>query len=119
MGNLIKDMVDKGVIHHNEVPSWLPNNVMNIIIMGSAAYGVSIPDSDLDLYGFVIPPKDYIFPHLRGDIPGFGTPGPSFNQWQKHHVLVPAGVSIATTNLSISLPLVETQISYMLTCKQR
>jgi uncharacterized protein len=59
--------------------------------MGSNAYGVadtSVKDKvpDFDLYGFAIPPKDMIFPHLRGDIPGFGTPGQKFEQWQQPHV---------------------------------
>ncbi len=43
----------------------------------------------MDVYGFCILPKDYIFPHLRGEIPGFSTPGPRFEQWQKHHVYDP------------------------------
>jgi predicted nucleotidyltransferase len=54
--------------------------------MGSQAYGVSTEDSDYDVYGFVVPPKDYIFPHLRGEIVGFGDKGPGFDTWQQHRI---------------------------------
>ena len=54
--------------------------------MGSVAYGVSSDTSDVDVYGWAIPPKDDLFPHLRGEVPGFGTPRPRFEQFQEHHV---------------------------------
>ncbi len=55
--------------------------------MGSVAYGVSSDSSDIDVYGWSIPPKDDLFPHLRGEILGFGTPRPRFEQYQEHHVV--------------------------------
>jgi uncharacterized protein len=55
--------------------------------MGSVAYGVATEDSDVDFYGFCIPPKDDVFPHLRGEIPGFGHQVNRFNQWQEHHIV--------------------------------
>lgn len=67
-------------------PSWLPDNVHLEVVMGSTAYGVAEDDSDWDVYGIAIPPKSYVFPHLGGEIEGFGTPGPRFGVWQKHHV---------------------------------
>jgi predicted nucleotidyltransferase len=54
--------------------------------MGSVAYGVSSDTSDLDVYGWAIPPKDDVFPHLRGEVAGFGTQKPRFQQFQEHHV---------------------------------
>jgi predicted nucleotidyltransferase len=54
--------------------------------MGSTAYGVAGDDSDSDLYGWCIPPKETIFPHLVGEIPGFGKQIQRFQQWQEHHV---------------------------------
>lgn len=57
--------------------------------MGSQAYGVSTDDSDLDVYGFCIPPKDLVFPHLAGEIPGFGRQIQRFEVWQEHHVRDP------------------------------
>jgi predicted nucleotidyltransferase len=82
--------------------------------MGSVAYGVSsdtsqpvsnshglentseTPEaprqtaiSDIDIYGFCIPEKDMVFPHLRGEIPGFGSHVQRFEQWQEHHVQDP------------------------------
>jgi predicted nucleotidyltransferase len=72
------------------LPGYLIHNVHYETIMGSSAYGVSSDTSDLDVYGFAIPPKDMLFPHLRGEIPGFGTPGPRFEQFQQHHVHDPS-----------------------------
>ncbi len=54
--------------------------------MGSIAYGVSSDSSDMDVYGFAIPAKDEVFPHLRGEILGFGRTGPRFEQFQEHHI---------------------------------
>ena len=59
---------------------------MYLTIMGSNAYGVSSDTSDMDLYGFCIPPKTLVFPHLAGEIPGFGRQIQRFEQWQEHHV---------------------------------
>ena len=54
--------------------------------MGSVAYGVSNDTSDCDIYGFAIPPKSLVFPHLSGEIEGFGTHVTRFPQYQQHHV---------------------------------
>jgi hypothetical protein len=67
-------------------PSWLATNTQMLTIMGSVAYGVSSDTSDMDLYGFAIPPKDEIFPHLRGEIYGFGRQKQRFEQYQEHHI---------------------------------
>jgi uncharacterized protein len=67
-------------------PRWLPENTHYETLMGSLVYGVSSDASDYDVYGFVIPPKEELFPHLRGEIPGFGTPHPRFEQYQQHHL---------------------------------
>ena len=68
----LQRLTDRGLV---KPPRWLPGNVQYETIMGSVAYGVSSDTSDVDVYGWAIPPKDDIFPHLRGEIPGFGTPG--------------------------------------------
>lgn len=67
-------------------PKWLPDNVMYETIMGSVAYAVSSDTSDMDVYGFCIPPKDLVFPHLVGEIPGFGRQIKRFEQYQEHHI---------------------------------
>lgn len=71
------------------MPRFLEDNIHYETIMGSVAYGVSSDTSDMDIYGFAIPPKDVVFPHLRGEIEGFGTPGPRFEQFQQHHIADP------------------------------
>jgi uncharacterized protein len=67
-------------------PSWLPDNLCYETMMGSVAYGVSSDTSDTDVYGICMPPKDMVFPHLAGEILGFGTQVKRFETWQEHHV---------------------------------
>jgi len=67
-------------------PSWLPGNVRFETIMGSQAYGVTTENSDWDMVGFCVPPKDMIFPHLGGVIQGFGRQIKKFVCYQQHHV---------------------------------
>ncbi len=85
--HIIEKLNKAGVIHP---PSFLPTNTIYLCIMGSEAYGVATDFSDKDFYGIVIPPKDYIFPHVGGHLHGFDNlPDhcePKKQQWQKHHV---------------------------------
>jgi predicted nucleotidyltransferase len=67
-------------------PSWLPDNLCYETMMGSVAYGVSSDTSDVDVYGICMPPKDMVFPHLAGEIFGFGTQVKRFESWQEHHI---------------------------------
>jgi predicted nucleotidyltransferase len=83
---IIHKLEKAGVAHP---PKWLANNCHFLTIMGSVAYGVSSDTSDMDLYGFAIPPKETVFPHLAGVIPGFGTQPPRFEVWQEHHLKAP------------------------------
>jgi predicted nucleotidyltransferase len=69
-------------------PKWLPDNCHYLTIMGSYAYGVNTEDSDFDVYGFCIPPKNMIFPHLDGEIVGFGRQKKKFEQWHMPHLKV-------------------------------
>jgi len=63
-------------------PKWLDTNIHYEVITGSQAYGCSRPESDKDVQGFCIPPKDIVFPHLSGVIYDFvGTPPNKFEQW--------------------------------------
>lgn len=83
MASVIKKLTDKGLI---KPPSWLPDNVMYETMMGSVAYGVAGETSDIDVYGFCMPPKDDIFPHIRGEILGFGKQQQRFYQYDPHHI---------------------------------
>lgn len=67
-------------------PTWVEGSTVYETIMGSMAYGVSGDASDMDIYGFCIPPKSIVFPHTAGYIPGFSTQVPSFDQYQEHHI---------------------------------
>ncbi len=90
--NLVRHLTDQKLI---QPPAWLPDNCAYLTIMGSIAYGVADTnaeeESDYDLYGFCIPPKEIVFPHLGGAIWGFGRfkegmPRSHFQQYQKHHI---------------------------------
>jgi predicted nucleotidyltransferase len=65
-------------------PKWLSDNIMYETVTGSIAYGMSSDSSDYDVYGWCIPPKEDVFPHLRGEIFGFGRQIQRFEQFQQH-----------------------------------
>lgn len=79
MGSIIDKLTSQGLI---TPPTFLKNNTHYECIIGSTAYGVSSDNSDIDVYGFAIPPKDLIFPHLAGEIQGFGWQKKRFEQFQ-------------------------------------
>lgn len=90
MSSTTQYLMEKGLA--KSAPPWLATNVHYETIMGSHAYGVAdttVRDkpADFDVYGFAIPPKEMIFKHLTGWIPGFGPEPQGFEQWQKHHML--------------------------------
>ncbi len=81
--NVVESLHKKGLI---KPPPFVTGGTQYLTIMGSVAYGVSSDSSDVDLYGFCIPPKDVIFPHLAGEIMGFGDQIQRFEQYQQHHI---------------------------------
>jgi len=70
-------------------PKFVPESIQYETLMGSTAYGISSDSSDIDVYGFCIPPKGIVFPHLKGEILGFGKQLKRFGQFQQHHVYLP------------------------------
>lgn len=82
---LLIDLEKRGLI---SPPHFLPTNTHYLCRMGSVAYGVSTDNSDLDIYGVTIPPKDYIFP--ENYIEGFDERNLTFKNWQKHHIKDPS-----------------------------
>jgi predicted nucleotidyltransferase len=83
MGSIIDTLASKQLV---TPPGFLRANVQYEVLMGSVAYGVSTDTSDMDIYGFCIPPKNIVFPHLNGEIMGFGKQHKRFEQWQQHHI---------------------------------
>lgn len=81
--DLLERLQHKGLI---KPPPFVSGGTQYLTVMGSQAYAVANNDSDLDVYGWCIPPKDMVFPHLRGEIPGFGYQTQRFEQFQQHHV---------------------------------
>lgn len=80
---LLQDLEKKKLIHP---PDWLSDNCHYLTYMGSVAYGVSSDTSDCDLYGWCIPKRESVFPHLAGKLIGFDEDLGLFEQWQEHHV---------------------------------
>lgn len=70
-----------------DAPRHMYNNVHYECIMGSVAYGVSDETSDVDVYGFSMPPKDILFPYDYGNLFNFGKKPKNFEQFQKHHII--------------------------------
>lgn len=64
--SLIKD-------NFSQVP-WLYDNTLFLTKHGSHAYGLNTQDSDLDLKGFCVPPKEYFYGFLN-----------NFEQAESHH----------------------------------
>jgi len=95
----VRDLIEKGRI---KPPLWLGDNLAYEVITGSVSYGVSSDTSDCDIIGFTIPPKDVVFPHLRGEIVGFGQPVKRFDQFQAHHV-DGEGISGAATSYDLTV----------------
>ncbi|MCP3686203.1 MAG: nucleotidyltransferase [bacterium] len=83
MGSIVDRLIREHLFHP---PKHLKNNVQYECMMGSVAYGVSSDNSDIDIYGFSIPNKEIIFPHVAGHINGFGKKPQGFDQAQQHHI---------------------------------
>lgn len=84
--NVLQDLASRGLL---TIPKWIPDNIQYLSIHGSVAYGVSGDASDTDIYGVVIPPKEFLFPHLLGEINGFGRLATAGGRWrvlQAHHI---------------------------------
>lgn len=81
---LLEKLAKKNLI---SPPKFLISNTQYLCIMGSTAYGVAGESSDWDCYGWCIPHKSDVFPHLKGEIPGFGRQIKRFDQWQQHHIV--------------------------------
>lgn len=67
-------------------PDWLISNTHYLTLMGSNVYGCNSGNSDWDIYGFCIPKKSVVFPHIDGYIEGFSTNIPRFEEFQQHHI---------------------------------
>ncbi len=85
MSSKTQHLIKQGLL--KSPPKFLETGVQYEVVMGSIAYGVAEDHSDMDIYGFAIPPRDWVFPHLRGEISGFDESGPQFEQVQQHHML--------------------------------
>ena len=69
-----------------QIPKAVESATQYEVVVGSVMYGVSDDLSDMDINGFCIPNMDVVFPHLRGEILGFGRQKKRFEQFQKHHI---------------------------------
>lgn len=65
-------------------PKWLTTNIFYLTYVGSHSTGTATKDSDYDVYGFAIPPKNIIF--RINEIPDFDREVERFNQYQESHL---------------------------------
>lgn len=84
MASVIRELEKKGLIHP---PKWMADNIQYLTTVGSVAYGCSTDTSDNDIYGWCIPSKELLFPHLAGFIQGFGPAPPKFEQFNTEKTL--------------------------------
>lgn len=68
-----------------KIPNFIKFGLCYECLMGSQAYGCATETSDEDLYGFCIPTKELLFPHLGGEIFGFDEQQERFNQYQQSY----------------------------------
>lgn len=92
MTSTTQKLIEKGLAR--DAPPFLRANIHYETVVGSHAYGVadtSVKSSmpDYDVLGFAIPPKEMIFKHLSGWIPGFGDEPVGFEQWQGQKIWDP------------------------------
>ena len=81
---LLDKLLKQGLI---QPPKWLCNNVAFLGYAGSVAYAASSDTSDMDCFGFCIPPKPIVFPYTDGgEIAGFGRQKERFRVWSQHHI---------------------------------
>lgn len=100
MSSIVKQLTEKELIRP---PTFLPDNIHYEAVVGSIAYGASIDVSDFDLYGFCVPPKHIVFPHLSGEIFGFGRKQQRFDQYQQHHILDKTALNNKGRNYDITI----------------
>lgn len=87
MSSKTAELIEKGLL--KSPPKFLETGVQYEVVMGSIAYSVAEDHSDMDVYGFAIPPRDMMFPHLQGKVLGFDDFSPKFEQVQQHHMIDP------------------------------
>lgn len=100
MSSIVEQLTKKELIRP---PSWLPNSIQYECVMGSIAYGVAEDTSDYDVYGFCIPKKEMVFPHLAGEISGFGRQIKRFDNYQQHHIEDKSALKNTGRNYDLSI----------------
>jgi predicted nucleotidyltransferase len=84
MASHAKMLVEHSLI--TDAPTFISDGLCYEVIMGSFAYGASSDTSDIDIYGFCLPPHSVLFPGEYGWIAGFEKIPFNFEQYQKHDI---------------------------------
>jgi uncharacterized protein len=85
MESLIQNLHAKGFL--DDMPSFVKDNLVLEVLMGSSVYGATTEDSDIDVYAVCLPPQDVMFPYLSGEIPVFDQKTEPFRTYSKHHIM--------------------------------
>ena len=70
MANGLIKTVKHHILEDSPDKRWIWENCQYATMMGSFAYGTNHAESDYDVYGFTIPPREYLFPHEFGYVVG-------------------------------------------------
>lgn len=85
MSSRIEDLISREVVKRGEYPQFLKNGCVHYeTITGSFAYGCSGGSSDLDIYAWGIPPKQYLFQNNK--VSSFDN-YEHWDQWQRHGLI--------------------------------
>jgi len=83
MNDILTELISSGKINP---PPWIDSATQYLCLTGSHAYGFATEFSDIDIYGFCVPPIEYILPHTAGIIEGFGRQVNKFEQFQQEGI---------------------------------
>lgn len=84
MGSLMQKLHERNII---VPPHYVLSGIQYETMMGSIAYGCNDNTSDIDVYGFCIPFKNMVFPHMCGEILGFGSQKKRFDQYEPKGII--------------------------------
>lgn len=84
-----RKLIHRGLLP--DAPPFLQSAIHYETLAGSRAYGVAdtaihCNQPDFDVCGFAVPPKEMIFKHLTGWIPGFHSEPPGFDHWSRSDI---------------------------------
>ena len=85
--SMVRSLVDNCDVYVGD--AFISHNTVYEVMCGSLAYDADVEGSDRDVAAICVPPQDIVFPHLAGEIPGFGKHKKAFKSLDLHHLETP------------------------------